>query len=108
MLIEDERAASGIQCIPTPPVRIAVNDGSSRQVVHRHGGAAAVLWVRGTLQQRQAGPAVEGREVQLSNLDKVLYPAGRFTKAQVIDYYRALLAAASEGPPCDLVRAGEK
>jgi bifunctional non-homologous end joining protein LigD len=30
---------------------------------------------------------VEGRQLQLSNLDKVLYPAGRFTKAQVIDYY---------------------
>ncbi len=31
--------------------------------------------------------AVEGRELQLSNLDKVLYPEAGFTKAQVIDYY---------------------
>jgi|SRR6185312_8781368 len=30
---------------------------------------------------------VEGRPVNLSNLDKVLYPASGFTKAQVIDYY---------------------
>lgn len=30
---------------------------------------------------------VEGREVPVSNLDKVLYPASGFTKAQVIDYY---------------------
>ena len=30
---------------------------------------------------------VEGRELKLSNLDKVLYPAAGFTKAQVIDYY---------------------
>jgi bifunctional non-homologous end joining protein LigD len=30
---------------------------------------------------------VEGRNVALSNLDKVLYPAARFTKGQVIDYY---------------------
>ena len=30
---------------------------------------------------------VEGRQLQLSNLDKVLYPAAHFTKAQVIDYY---------------------
>ena len=30
---------------------------------------------------------VEGRRVPVSNLDKVLYPAAGFTKAQVIDYY---------------------
>jgi bifunctional non-homologous end joining protein LigD len=30
---------------------------------------------------------VDGRELELSNLDKVLYPAAGFTKAEVIDYY---------------------
>ena len=30
---------------------------------------------------------VAGRDVPVSNLDKVLYPGRRFTKAQVIDYY---------------------
>lgn len=30
---------------------------------------------------------VEGHSIKLSNLDKVLYPATGFTKAQVIDYY---------------------
>ncbi len=30
---------------------------------------------------------VEGRELKLSNLDKVLYPAAGFTKGQLIDYY---------------------
>jgi bifunctional non-homologous end joining protein LigD len=30
---------------------------------------------------------VDGRELTLSNLDKVLYPEAGFTKAQVIDYY---------------------
>jgi bifunctional non-homologous end joining protein LigD len=30
---------------------------------------------------------VEGRELKLSNLDKVLYPNVGFTKAQLIDYY---------------------
>ena len=30
---------------------------------------------------------VDGRELKLSNLDKVLYPEAGFTKAQVIDYY---------------------
>ncbi|MER7167740.1 non-homologous end-joining DNA ligase [Micromonospora sp. NPDC000207] len=30
---------------------------------------------------------VQGRAVELSNLDKVLYPAAGFTKGEVIDYY---------------------
>ena len=30
---------------------------------------------------------IEGRDVELSNLDKVLYPAAGFTKGEVIDYY---------------------
>lgn len=30
---------------------------------------------------------VEGRSLQVSNLEKVMYPATGFTKAQVIDYY---------------------
>jgi bifunctional non-homologous end joining protein LigD len=30
---------------------------------------------------------VEGRRLELSNLDKVFYPAAGFTKGQVIDYY---------------------
>src|SRR3954467_12462576 len=30
---------------------------------------------------------IEGRQLKLSNLDKVLYPAAGFTKAHVIDYY---------------------
>jgi bifunctional non-homologous end joining protein LigD len=33
---------------------------------------------------------VEGRELSLSNLDKVLYPTVGFTKAEVIDYYRRI------------------
>src|SRR5512143_1176829 len=30
---------------------------------------------------------IEGRQLKLSNLDKMLYPAAGFTKGQVIDYY---------------------
>ena len=30
---------------------------------------------------------IQGRQLKLSNLDKVLYPATGFTKGQVIDYY---------------------
>ena len=31
--------------------------------------------------------AIEGRDLELSNLDKVMYPATGFTKGEVIDYY---------------------
>jgi len=31
--------------------------------------------------------AIEGRDLELSNLDKVMYPAAGFTKGEVIDYY---------------------
>jgi bifunctional non-homologous end joining protein LigD len=37
---------------------------------------------------QKAAVEVEGRKLMLSNLDKVLYPAAGFTKAQVIDYYQ--------------------
>lgn len=37
--------------------------------------------------------AVEGRLLELSNLEKVLYPTAGFTKAQVIDYYRRVAPA---------------
>ena len=30
---------------------------------------------------------VGGRQLKLTNLDKVLYPAAKFTKGQIIDYY---------------------
>lgn len=30
---------------------------------------------------------VQGRKIAVTNLDKVLYPGGRFTKAAVIEYY---------------------
>jgi bifunctional non-homologous end joining protein LigD len=36
---------------------------------------------------------VEGRTLALSNLNKVLYPAAGFTKAQVIDYYLRIAPA---------------
>jgi bifunctional non-homologous end joining protein LigD len=39
---------------------------------------------------KQVHAEVEGRELVLSNLDKVLYPAAGFTKRDVIDYYAAL------------------
>ncbi|MCM3923866.1 non-homologous end-joining DNA ligase [Frankia sp. AiPs1] len=43
---------------------------------------------------RQTTVEVDGRQLRLSNLDKVLYPATGFTKAQVIDYYHRISAVA--------------
>lgn len=31
--------------------------------------------------------AIDGRRISVSNLDKVLYPGEKFTKAKVIDFY---------------------
>lgn len=39
---------------------------------------------------RKVQVQVDGRPIALSNLDKVLYPAAGFTKAQVIDYYHRI------------------
>ncbi len=39
---------------------------------------------------RKVTVEVEGQKLVLSNLDKVLYPAAGFTKAQVIDYYQQI------------------
>jgi bifunctional non-homologous end joining protein LigD len=51
---------------------------------------------------------VEGRELVLSNLDKVLYPTAGFRKADVIDYYRRIGPVMLDhlaGRPPTLVRA---
>jgi len=50
---------------------------------------------------------VDGRELSLSNLDKVMYPDVGFTKAEVIDYYRRIapvMVPHLEGRPITLVR----
>jgi bifunctional non-homologous end joining protein LigD len=51
---------------------------------------------------------IEGRELKLSNLDKVLYPAAGFRKADVIDYFRRIAPLQLPhlaGRPPTLVRA---
>ncbi len=51
---------------------------------------------------------IDGRELSVSNLDKVLYPAAGFRKADVIDYYRRMapwLLPHLAGRPPTLVRA---
>jgi bifunctional non-homologous end joining protein LigD len=51
---------------------------------------------------------IDGRQLTLSNLDKVLYPAAGFRKVDVIDYYRSIAPAMLphlRGRPPTLVRA---
>jgi bifunctional non-homologous end joining protein LigD len=50
---------------------------------------------------------IEGRRLRLSNLDKVLYPAVGWTKAQVIDFYARIgpvMLPHLEGRPVTMVR----
>jgi bifunctional non-homologous end joining protein LigD len=50
---------------------------------------------------------IDGRDLSLSNLDKVLYPATGFTKAEVIDYYTRIgpaMVPHLAGRPITLVR----
>jgi bifunctional non-homologous end joining protein LigD len=56
----------------------------------------------------QVHVSVDGRELVLSNLEKVLYPDAAFTKADVIDYYRRIAPVILPhlgGRPPTLVRA---
>jgi bifunctional non-homologous end joining protein LigD len=50
---------------------------------------------------------VEGRQLRLTNLDKVLYPATGFTKGQVVDYYTRIapvMLGHLDGRPVTMVR----
>jgi bifunctional non-homologous end joining protein LigD len=57
---------------------------------------------------RRISVDVDGRELSLSNLDKQLYPAAGFRKADVVDYYRRIapvMLPHLAGRPPTLVRA---
>jgi bifunctional non-homologous end joining protein LigD len=45
------------------------------------------LIILNTMASKPEVVEIEGKHLSLTNLDKVLYPAARFTKGQVIDYY---------------------
>ncbi len=49
--------------------------------------------LRETPELRDGPVEVDGRELRLSNRDKVLYPKSGFTKGEVIDYYAAIAPA---------------
>src|SRR5260370_21867912 len=48
---------------------------------------------RGGRAAKKTQVEVDGRRLELSNLDKIFYPKCKFTKAQVIDYYARIAPA---------------
>ena len=71
--------------------------------VVREGGPAVVI----REEKDKAVAEVEGREIKVSNLDKVLYPKAGFRKRDVIDYYADIapvLLPHLEGRPLTLKR----
>jgi bifunctional non-homologous end joining protein LigD len=76
-LREDKEATEVVR--EEGPVREAGRAQSSTLELHERTGEKATV-------------IVEGRELKLSNLAKVLYPKVRFTKGDVIDYYAAVAA----------------
>jgi bifunctional non-homologous end joining protein LigD len=66
---------SGAGAAAEAPGELRDSDAGLLTIVDRKGDSAKAL--------------VGGRELKLSNLDKVLYPEGGFTKGQLIEYYAA-------------------
>ena len=105
-----ERKAAGETEIVAPPEAMSRGQGrrpDGRPRGQRQGGQGGPQAPSGRLSRRRGGgrsrprsaPAsrrsgvpdqvveVDGRQLKVSNLDKVLYPDAGFTKAEVIDYY---------------------
>jgi bifunctional non-homologous end joining protein LigD len=93
------------------PAAEVVREGTSAQ---DRAGAAAPGGADGDRQldvEKTSGASaftrVDGRELKLSNLEKVLYPATSFTKGELVDYYFALapvLLTHLEGRPLTVTR----
>jgi bifunctional non-homologous end joining protein LigD len=64
----------------------AVIEGRAEAPVDEPGEALGPLSIR-RRGAESAATTVDGRELKLSNLDKVLYPKARFTKGDLIAYY---------------------
>jgi bifunctional non-homologous end joining protein LigD len=74
---------------PKGMLRQPIYEGLVEEHADDRAPAAGRLVVHGAGTSRVRAQ-VEGHELTLSNLDKVLYPAAAFTKRDVIDYYAAI------------------
>ena len=70
-------------------VQRAATGPASRAGAAAHAAEVSQLGLEG-LGAKRARTDIDGRELVLSNLDKVLYPAVGFTKRDVIDFYAAV------------------
>jgi bifunctional non-homologous end joining protein LigD len=80
-----------------------LRDDKAPEDVVREGGPPVVI----REEKGKAIAEVEGREIKLSNLDKVLYPQVGFTKSDVIEFYAEIapfLLPHLEGRPLTLKR----
>ncbi len=80
-----------------------LRDDKSADDVVREGGPAVVFHE----EKNRAVAIVDGREIKVTNLDKVMYPATGFTKRDVIEYYAEIspvLLPHLEGRPLTLKR----
>ena len=67
--------------------RVDSEEGPAALAGETPSAADTVLGPLRTLQGGAVEVTVDGRDIRLSNLDKVLYPKPGFTKGEVIDYY---------------------
>lgn len=92
----DPMATDPDESAPTPPeVSATTQDATSSRASSSRGSPSKVI------------VAVDGRELRLSNLAKVLYPATGTTKAEVIDYYTRIadvMLPHLRGRPLTMVR----
>ncbi len=69
-----------------PAEQVVREDRPATRVDGDHDDALVI----GEARAGKASATIAGRELTLSNLDKVLYPEAGFTKAEVIDYYASI------------------
>jgi bifunctional non-homologous end joining protein LigD len=84
-VVREQTTSAPEECDPSP--RPAPATGSPRR------GAAALFASRRDLPRGGAEVVVEGRELKLSNYDKVLFPEVGFTKGDLIEYYGVIAPA---------------
>jgi bifunctional non-homologous end joining protein LigD len=97
--LREDKPARQVVREDKPARQVVREDKPARQVVREDGDADtqadAPTQTLGSLSIRRRGAesadaTVEGRELKLSNLDKVLYPKARFTKGELIAYYATI------------------
>jgi bifunctional non-homologous end joining protein LigD len=91
---------------PEQVVREDTGEALSAHAGEAPGAASDVLSIREKT-PKSAEANVDGRELKLSNLAKVLYPASGFTKRDLIDYYATVapvLLGHLEGRPLTVTR----